>query len=36
MNKAGWPVSIEELPECQENYAGCDLSQTVKMAEFEI
>ena len=28
---AGWPVSVEELPDVQKNYAGWKLSQTVKM-----
>ncbi|KAH7308863.1 hypothetical protein BKA65DRAFT_520062 [Rhexocercosporidium sp. MPI-PUGE-AT-0058] len=28
---AGWPVSVEELPDVQKKYAGWKLSQTAKM-----
>ncbi|KAH6694341.1 hypothetical protein BKA61DRAFT_683658 [Leptodontidium sp. MPI-SDFR-AT-0119] len=31
-DEAGWPVSVEELPDVQKEYAGWKLSQTVKMA----
>ncbi|PVH68433.1 hypothetical protein DL98DRAFT_662180 [Cadophora sp. DSE1049] len=30
-DEAGWPVSIEELPDVQKKYGGWKLSQTVKM-----
>ncbi|PVH70350.1 hypothetical protein DL98DRAFT_597892 [Cadophora sp. DSE1049] len=30
-DEAGWPVSIEELPDIQKKYAGWKLSQTMKI-----